>query len=55
MNDKDFKKSDEWIFKIYSVRKIQGLFLPKNVQNYVPENHVKHILLLSTLLNNRGK
>ena len=40
MNDKAFEKLDERISKFIPYDQSQELLLPKNVQDYVPENHI---------------
>ena len=40
MNDKAFEKLDERISRFIPYDQSQELLLPKNVQDYVPENHV---------------
>lgn len=44
MNERDSESLDEQISKFIPYDQSQELFLPKNVQDYVPENHVARVI-----------
>jgi transposase len=44
MNDKNSEKLDERISKFIPYDQTQELLLPKNVQDYIPENHVARVI-----------
>ena len=44
MNDKEFEKLDEQISRFIPYDQCQELLLPKNIQDYVPEDHVARVV-----------